>query len=138
MDAELVDETHENHGSHGGGESDVPVIDLVLTSRDRGEYVLVLIEERPWDDPEAVADVTDRVNRCVSYVLDGHLTAEFPDTVGRDIRVDVRYEHEPTDAVAALFARFARALAAKGLDFSVEILGPPPLGSLPVSGRSRR
>jgi hypothetical protein len=135
MDAELIDETHETHDADDPVN---PVIDLVLASRDRGEYVLVLVEERPWDDPEAVADITDRVNRCVSYVLDGHLTTDFPDTVGRDIRVDVRFEHQPTDEVVALFARFARALAAKGLDFSAEVLGPPPLGSLPVSGSSRR
>jgi hypothetical protein len=116
---------------------DTPVIDLVLASRELDEYVLVLVEDRRWDEPGVIDHLVDRVNRCVSYALDGHLTVEFPQTAGRDIRVDVRYEHEPTRDVEALFARFAAALARKGLDFSAEALGPPPLGSLPVSGRSR-
>jgi hypothetical protein len=42
--------------------------------------------------------------------------------------VVVRFEHEPTDEVRALFVRVARALAAKSLDFSAEVLGPAPPG----------
>jgi hypothetical protein len=123
--------------SGDGGDADTPVIDLVLASRDRDEYVLVLVEDRPWSEAGVVDHLSDRVNRCVSYVVGGQLTLEFPETVGRDIRIDVRFDHEPTDAVETLFARFADALAQQGLDFSAERLGPPPLGPLPVSDRTR-
>ena len=116
---------HDAHHAHTG-----PVIDVVLTSPDGDEYVLVLAEERPWDEPGVVDDLTDRLNRTVAYVLDGHLAAELPQTAGRDIRVDVRYEHPPTPDVEALFVRFTAALAQRGMELTVDQLGPAVPGRL--------
>jgi hypothetical protein len=98
------------------------VIDVLLVSPDDDQYVLVLVEQRPWTAPGVLDHLTDRVNRTVAYVLDGHLAGEFPETVGRSIRVDVRYEHPLTPDVEALFLRFAEALSQRGMEFSAEEL----------------
>jgi hypothetical protein len=103
---------------------DDAVIDFVLSSPDGNEYVLVLVEDRPWTQPGVIDHLTDRVNRCVSYVRDGLLARDFPETVGRTIRVDVRYAEPPDPDVEALFLRFEAALSQRGLDFSAEELGP--------------
>jgi hypothetical protein len=106
---------------------DDAVIDVVLASPDGDEYVLVLVEERSWTEPGVVDHLTERVDRSVEYVLEGHLAIEFPEAVGRAIRIDVRYEHPLTTDVEALFLRFTEALSQRGLEFTAEELGPPDL-----------
>jgi hypothetical protein len=107
----------------GNDAGDQAVIDFVLSSPDGHEYVLVLVEERPWSQPGVVEHLTDRVNRCVGYVVDGDLALRFPETVGRDIRIHVDHG-EPLDTdVEALFLRFSEALAQRGIEFSSQELG---------------
>lgn len=105
-------------------ELDGAVIDVVLAGPDGAEHVLVLVEDRPWDERGVIDHLTDRVNRTVAYVLDGRLAAELPATAGRDVRVDVRYEHPPTPDVEALLLRMAEALAQRGMELSTGELGP--------------
>jgi hypothetical protein len=100
------------------------VIDVVLVSADGDEYVLVLAEERRWDEPGVIDHLTDRVNRTVAFVLEGRLAAEMPESVGRRVRVDIRYEHPPTPDVEALFLRCAAALSQRGMELTAEPLGP--------------
>jgi hypothetical protein len=106
-----------------GDPGDRAVIDFVLSSPDGNEYVLVLVEDRPWSEPGVIDHLTDRVNRSVGYVVDGHLASNFPETVGRDVRIHVDHR-EPVDTdVEALFLRFTDALAQRGIEFSTQELG---------------
>jgi hypothetical protein len=100
------------------------VVDFVLSSPEGHEYVLVLTEDRSWDIPGVIDHLTERVDRCVAYVLEGKLASDFPETYGRDIRIDVRYEHPLTTDVEALFLRFTEALSQRGIEFTAEPLGP--------------
>jgi hypothetical protein len=109
-------------GSAGHADDDA-VIDFVLSSPDGHEYVLVLVEDRSWDEPGVVDHLTDRVNRCVAYVLDGHLAGEFPETVGRHIRIDIRYGEPLTTDVEALFLRLTEAVSQRGIELTAEQLG---------------
>lgn len=108
---------------------DDAVIDVVLAGPDGHEYVLVLAEERPWDEPGVIDHLTDRVNRTVAYVLEGRLADDFPETFGRRIRVDVRYGHPPTPDVEALLLRLADALAQRGLELTADELAAADPGS---------
>jgi hypothetical protein len=114
----------------GGGHDDV--VDVVLVGpagdgdggggeagADAGEeYVLVLVEDRPWTDPGVVDHLADRINRCAAYVLEGRFVAEFPEAAGRPVRVDVRYERPRTPDVEALLLRGAEALAQRGIELT--------------------
>jgi hypothetical protein len=106
-------------GSSDAG--DHAVIDFVLSSPDGNEYVLVLVEDRPWS-PGVIDQLTDRVNRSVAYVLEGDLALSFPETVGRDIRIHVDHSDPLDTDVEALFLRFEEALGQRGIEFSSQLL----------------
>jgi hypothetical protein len=98
------------------------VINAIYQSPDGQEYVLVLVESRSWSEPGVLAQLADRINACVDFVLGGDLVAQFPDTANHSIRIHVDHL-EPADANAeALFARAREALAKSGLQFSAERL----------------
>jgi hypothetical protein len=107
----------------GSGDDDV-VINAIYALEDEGEYVLVLVEEAAWG-AEVIADVADRINRCVDYVLDGEMAAQFPESAGHRIRIHVDHL-EPVDADAsAFFLLVAERLAERGIAFSHNLLGGP-------------
>lgn len=109
--------------SDPAGPGDRAVIDFVLSSPEGHEYVLVLVEDRPWSQPGVIDHLTDRVNRSVSYVLEGDLASNFPETVGRAIRIHVDHR-EPVDTdVEALFLRLTEALSQRGIELSTQELG---------------
>jgi hypothetical protein len=99
-------------------------IHSILRSPDGQEYVLVLVETRPWDEAGVLDNMEDLINRCVGFVLDGHLAAQFPESAGRSVRIHVGYEVPPDEAAQALFARVSVALERHGIELSVEPLGP--------------
>jgi hypothetical protein len=99
-----------------------PVIDAVLRSPDDREHVLLLVEPRPWREQGAVDELADRINRTVSYVLDGRLAADLPETAGRAVRVHVDHL-QPADADVEAFFLLAEArLALRGIGFSSELV----------------
>jgi hypothetical protein len=100
------------------------VIDFVLSSPDGNEYVLVLVEDRPWSEPGVIDHLTDRVNRCVAYVVEGELALNFPETVGRDIRIHVEHGQPLDTDVEAVFLRFDEALAQRNIEFSTQLSEP--------------
>jgi hypothetical protein len=106
-------------------ELDAPRIDFVFCSPDGREYVLVLVEERPWDAPGVLDELAERIDLVESYVLDGDLVSEFPETDGKDVRVHVDHL-EPTDTdTEAFFLGVADRLEQRGLRFTAEQLHEP-------------
>jgi hypothetical protein len=100
------------------------VINHIFQSPDGQEYMLVLVESRPWNEPGVLAQLAGRINSCVDFVLDGDLEAQFPETANHSIRIHVDHL-EPADANAeALFARAREAVARNGMRFTAEYLDP--------------
>lgn len=106
------------------GEPDEPVINFIFNSPDGQEYVLVLVEGRPWTT-RVIDELADRIDLVARYVLDGDLVREFPETAGRSLRIHVDHlEPADTDA-AAFFLLAADRLAQRGLLFTAEQLHEP-------------
>ena len=109
-----------------GDDEPAIAIDLVLQSADGEEYVLVLVENERWDLPGVIDRLAERIDLCVSYVLGGQLTAAFPASAGKQVRVHVDHL-EPLDTdVEAFFLGVTDALERQGLTFSAELLERPP------------
>jgi hypothetical protein len=106
------------------GVPDEPVIHVSFNSPDGEEYVLVLVEGRPWDT-RVIDELADRIDLVAQYVLDGDLVREFPETAGRSLRIHVDHlEPVDTDA-AAFFLLAADRLGQRGLLFTAEQLHEP-------------
>jgi hypothetical protein len=104
--------------------ADDPVIDHIFRSPDGDEFVLVLVESRPWNLPGVLGELAERIDLCAGYVLEGRLAAEFPDTVGRTVRLHVDYLVPMTQEAESMFAQATEALAGRGLAFTAEWLDP--------------
>ena len=109
----------------GDDEDDELTIDLVLESADGDEYVLVLVEHQPWDEPGVIDRLAERINLCVAYAVEGDLVEAFPNAAGRPVRVHVDHLVPLDTDVEAFFLRVADALPRHGLSFSAELLQGP-------------
>jgi len=101
------------------------VVNQIYALPDEGEYVLVLIEERPLSNRDVIEDLANRINLCVEFVLDGNLAIELPETVGHTIRIHVDHL-EPADADAeSFFSLVGHRLAERGIAFGHHLLEDP-------------
>jgi hypothetical protein len=131
--ADDVDDSGTGDEHDQADDGDEPVINFIFNSPDGEEYVLVLVESRPWDEPGVIDELADRIDLVVRYVLDGDLVREFPETAGRAVRVHVDHlEPADTDA-AAFFLLAADRLGQRGLRFTAEQLHEPT--DIPPDGR---
>ena len=128
-----MDHRDESDESKAGEAGDEPVINFIFNSPDGEEYVLVLVESRPWDEPGVIDELADRIDLVVRYVLDGDLVREFPETAGRSVRVHVDHLAPADTDAAAFFLLAADRLGQRGLRFTAEQLHEPT--DIPPDGR---
>jgi hypothetical protein len=128
-----VDHGDESDESRVGEAGDEPVINFIFNSPDGEEYVLVLVETRPWDEPGVIDELADRIDLVVRYVLDGDLVRELPETAGRSVRVHVDHLAPADTDAAAFFLLAADRLQQMGLAFTAEQLHEP--SDSPPEGR---
>jgi len=59
-----------------------------------GEVVLTLLDALLWDDSKHLKLLQDKLNAYFNFIESKQLLAEYPDAVGRSIRIDVicRYD----------------------------------------------
>lgn len=104
------------------GIQDPNVIDLVGQAAD-GTYLVIMVEERPWgSDPAQPRQLQEKINAYASYVLDGTLAKQYPETAGQRIRFQLNCPQEPTGDVAAVTAHAAAQLEKLGIGFAVRVL----------------
>lgn len=81
------------------------VVDLIQLDRERGEVVLLMLEERPWGStPEQLRQLEAKFNGYLSYALDGFLAAQYPDYAGRPVCIRLDCVMAPGDEERAMLA----------------------------------
>ena len=69
-----MEETREPRGVYNP-----KVVDLINHDREKGEVVLLMLEQRVWGSaPEQLRQLEEKFNRYLSFVLDGFLVEQFP------------------------------------------------------------
>jgi hypothetical protein len=84
-------------------------VDLITDDPIHGEFVLHLVEEGPWDVPDTLNRmrvVQNRLYDTVDLVVDGHLAGKYPESKGRNIRIQIDCLDEPKE-LHELVARFS-------------------------------
>jgi hypothetical protein len=75
---------------------DHQTIDLVAHHEATDTVLLVMVEDRPWGNRGALLpDLEEKLNTYLSYALDGGLAEDYPDYVGKPIRIELRALHPP-------------------------------------------
>ena len=85
-------------------------IDTVTYDPTHDEYVLYLVEDGPWptDDKswdEMLAQIQTRVFDAIDVAVDGHLQTQYPDSVGKPVRIQVDSPHGMPEYLRDLVSR---------------------------------
>ena len=114
--AEQMVEEHEPRGVHNPR-----VIDLITPDAASGEIVLVMLEERPWGDPEQLRQLEAKFNAYLEYVLGGHLAQQYPEYAARPVRFELECAENPRPADGAFFTAMSNFAAAESIRFLVAV-----------------
>ncbi|HTS87274.1 MAG TPA: DUF6572 domain-containing protein [Gemmatimonadales bacterium] len=109
----------------GSGIPNPHVIDLVTHDRRADEYVLIMVEDRAWDgSPARLIELEAKTNAYLSYALDGQMAAQYPQSRGRPVRIQLDCRAAPDEISEAFLELLAGAVRSEGLVFAVNVVGP--------------
>jgi Family of unknown function (DUF6572) len=113
-----VEEAREARGVHNP-----KVVDLIHLDRDRGEVVLLMLEQRVWGAaPEQLRQLEEKFNRYLSFVLDGFLAEQFPQYQGVPVCIRLDCAAPPGDEERKLLAAMKSFAAAEDIRFEVGVI----------------
>ena len=116
---------HE-HAAAANGVENPAVLDAMGMDSATGEVVLVMFEPRPWEGgDEQLFQLQEKLNSYLSFVLDGEMTEQLPQTVGKKVRITLACADEPPAPVTDLLLKVREQISLQGLNLTVEGLNPP-------------
>ena len=97
-------------------------IDLVSFDPARDEYILVLVEARPWDgSPQRARPLSPKIENYRCFIESGQLAKSYPESVGKAVRIQLECDDIPDPVTAQLLQRIGRVLEEEGVLWHVEI-----------------
>jgi hypothetical protein len=103
------------------------VIDFIGTRNADGRCTLTISDHLPWDDPEHILKLQDKLNDYLAYIESGEIYKARPDAKGREIEIEVVCKYFPPQGDGVRFIELAgEAVRAEGLHFSVTTLQESP------------
>ena len=77
---------------------------------------MVLVEEGPWTGPVGprLRRIQERLYGCLDAALDGHFAAQFPDSSGRQVIIQLDCYEVPKNEVEAFFREFSTGVLTTG------------------------
>lgn len=106
------------------------VIDLITLDKAADTVVLVMTERRPWGAApqqltQQLTQIEEKVNRYMGYVLEGFLAEQYPQYLGKSVRIRLDCA-EPPDGEAARFVdAMTDAIESHGIHFALAVLAAP-------------
>lgn len=97
------------------------IIDLIRLDRQRGEVDLVVLEKRPWgSDPQQMAQFDEKLNRYLTYLLNGFLARQYPQYEGMPTRIVIDCAEPPeSQEVLRFFAGVERVCEMNDIGFAI-------------------
>ena len=87
-------------------------VNFIAFDEAQDAYLMVLVEEGPWDDP--IADhlhrLQDRIYGCLDAALDGQLADKYPNSRGKTIVVRIDCYDLPQADIDDFVQRFAEGV----------------------------
>jgi len=113
-----MEEAREPRGVHNP-----KVVDLISLDRERGEVVLLMLEERVWGSaPEQLRQLEEKFNCYLSYVLDGFLVQQFPQYQGVPVCFRLDCAMSPGDEERRMLASMKSFAASHEIRFEVGVI----------------
>lgn len=102
------------------------LLDLVTRDAAADRVVLVMIERRAWGaSPRQFAQIEEKINRYLGYVLDGFLVQQYPKYEGMKVRIRLDCAEAPHGDAIRFVAAARHAIESHGLELVVNVTPPP-------------
>lgn len=99
------------------------VVDLVTHDPSTDEYVIIMVEDRPWSDSSEYLDqLLAKINAYVHFVEDGGLSRQFPLAEGKPVRIQLDCSAPPTGKPAKLISEAQQLLLQRGITFATNVV----------------
>lgn len=96
------------------------VVDLISLDPATDEIVLLMIEDRPWgSDPKQLDQLQEKLNNYLDYILDGYLTKQYPDYLGKRARIELSSVSVPEGEAASLIDAIQSYLRSVNIGFKL-------------------
>jgi len=74
------------------------VVDGMGLSKEDGKAALMIYDHLGWDDEKRHIEILEnKINAYLGFIRSGQIIEEFPESDGREIRVDLILQHEPSE-----------------------------------------
>jgi hypothetical protein len=98
------------------------VIDLVGEDPQLNAFVLYMFEPREWEpSPERFEQLRAKVNSYLFHVTDGQLARQYPESLGKPLRFELRCLHTPDEQTLAYIAALQERLRGHGIKLVVTV-----------------
>jgi hypothetical protein len=105
------------------GVEDTDVIDLVTHDSSKDEFVLIMIETRPWDDsPVKLAQLREKIRNYVSFAREGGLTGMYPAATSKPVRLQLACTTSPTGEALEIVKLTAEQLMRHDIRFVINVM----------------
>jgi hypothetical protein len=129
------DLTGTNPPPPGSGIERTGMLDAFAHDTRDDVLVLAMFETRPWNlGDRQLWQLQEKLNAYVSFILDGELKDNFPDLVGKPVRIELRAVHEPSERAMGFLGRAREQLALQEIDLEVVLIGEISEGCCGGSG----
>ena len=84
------------------------VVDFIAKSETTDTWRMVLVEDGPWSEIDVeLTRLQNRLYDCVDAALDGQLSQKFPETLGKNILIQLDGYNLPEEKISQFFNAFA-------------------------------
>jgi hypothetical protein len=113
----------EQKGFGRRGVENPDIIDLITSDGATGEVVLVILENRMWGAaPQQLAEHDEKLNRYMIYILDGHLARQYPQYIGKPVRIQLDCVEAPDEKTQRFLDNVDHICGMNGVRFVVNVM----------------
>ena len=98
------------------------IVDLIELDAASNRVVLAMFERRPWGSvPHQLRQIEEKINRYLGYVLEGHLGEQYPQYLGKAVRIRLDCVEEPHGEATRFVTAASHVIRQEGLEFLLNV-----------------
>ena len=104
------------------GVQNARMMDLITVDREADKVELVMFERRPWGaSPRQLTEIEEKINRYLGYALDGFLAEQYPQYLGKGVRIRLDCAEAPHGEAVRFVEAARHAIETQGLELVVNV-----------------
>jgi hypothetical protein len=98
-------------------------VDGMGISKSDGKVVLTISDHVEWSDEKKHFNLIEKkINAYLDFIRGGQMLEALPNSKGREIRIEIIYQHHPSDIGGRFLMAAKRQLWAEGVDLVYKAL----------------